>query len=262
MNVGIGLPTTVPGVAAVTLLNWAREAEAASFFSLGVVDRLVYSNDEPLVTLAAAAAVTTRIRLITAILLAPLHTNTALLAKQVATVDHLSGGRLTLGVGVGWQAENYTASGANFTRRGRTLDRQLPELKRLWHEAQQGVAGSIGPAPVQPGGPPEQFKTNAATVRNAWAAAGRDDIPHLAGLAYFALGPDAASVASAYLGAFYAPAGPAFVERSIAGAATTPEAVRSYIKGYADAGCNELLFFPCSADPRQVDLLASAMSGT
>jgi hypothetical protein len=84
----------------------ARVAEAAGFGSLGTLDRLVYGNCEALVTLAAAAAVTERVRLVTDILIAPLR-QTALLAKQAATVDRLSGGRLVLGLAVGGREDDY-----------------------------------------------------------------------------------------------------------------------------------------------------------
>src|ERR687885_1067028 len=122
MDIGIGLPNAVRGVDRAGIVDWARRAEAAGFASLGTLDRIAYPNYESLIALAAAAAVTERIRLVTDILIAPLRTNTALLAKQTATVDHLSGGRLELGLAVGGRPDDYEASGVDFNARGRIFD--------------------------------------------------------------------------------------------------------------------------------------------
>ena len=97
MDIGIGLPNAVPQLAGHRLLEWARRSDEAGFATLGTIDRLVYPNDESLVALSAAAGVTERIRLMTSVLLAPLRP-TPLLAKQAASVDNISGGRLVLGL--------------------------------------------------------------------------------------------------------------------------------------------------------------------
>lgn len=112
MRIGIGLPAAVPGADMRRLGDWAVEAEAAGFDSVGVIDRLVYDNLEPLTALAAAAARTTRVELLTTVLNVGWRRNAVLLAKQLASVDLLSGGRLTAGLGLGGWPDDYTASGA------------------------------------------------------------------------------------------------------------------------------------------------------
>src|SRR3954452_20824988 len=152
MEVGIGLPTTIPGVTGEQVLEWARRAEARGFSSLGTIDRIVYANYEPLIALAAAAAVTERIKLATTILIAPYRANAALVAKQAATLDNLSGGRVVLGVAVGGREDDYEASGLDFRTRGRRFDQMLAEWKRVWAGESFGTAGAIGPR-LAPGRP-------------------------------------------------------------------------------------------------------------
>src|SRR5271170_349720 len=100
MRVGIGLPGGIPGASGSMILKWAAKADASPFASLATIDRIVYDNYEPLTMLAAASAVTSRVRLATTIVVAPLR-GIASLAKTAATIDALSGGRLVLGMAVG-----------------------------------------------------------------------------------------------------------------------------------------------------------------
>jgi alkanesulfonate monooxygenase SsuD/methylene tetrahydromethanopterin reductase-like flavin-dependent oxidoreductase (luciferase family) len=117
VKIGIGLPTTIPGVTGQQVIEWAKRADAAGFSSLGTIDRIVYANYESLVAIAAAAAVTERISLTPSILIVPYRVSAAIVAKQAATVHALSGGRLVLGVGVGGREDDYDAAGADFRRR-------------------------------------------------------------------------------------------------------------------------------------------------
>src|SRR5919108_4444874 len=128
MNVGVGLPTTTPGSDGALVLEWARRADAGPFSSLAVLDRVVYDSLEPFAALAAAAAVTARVRLATMIAIGPLRA-TALLVKQAASVHVLSGRRLTLGLAVGARLEDYEVAGVEHRGRGRRLAEQLAYIR-------------------------------------------------------------------------------------------------------------------------------------
>jgi len=116
---------------------------------------------EPLTVLSVLSGITSRVRLGTGILIAALR-RPVVLAKTAATLDVLSGGRLDLGVGVGWQREEYEAAGLSFEARGRLLDESLAVLQTLWRDAPASFAGDhlsferiyCVPQPVQPGGVP------------------------------------------------------------------------------------------------------------
>jgi alkanesulfonate monooxygenase SsuD/methylene tetrahydromethanopterin reductase-like flavin-dependent oxidoreductase (luciferase family) len=285
MQVGIGLPSTIPWAQGRQVIDWARAADASGFSSLGTIDRLVYGNDESLATLAAAAAVTERARLVTSVLIAPLRANTALLAKQAATVDHLSGGRLVLGLAVGNREDDFQAAGVPFAGRGRRFEAMLDELRAIWAGEPRGFAGAVGPTPapgrptlliggqadaaferaarygdgwIAGGGDPDMFGQAARKARAAWTAQGRDGAPRLMALAYFSLGPEARQHADRYLHDYYGFLGP-WADRIAAGALTGEQAVRDALGRFEQAGCDELLLFPCDPDPAQVDALAAAI---
>ncbi|MBK1783222.1 LLM class flavin-dependent oxidoreductase [Prauserella cavernicola] len=284
MDIGIGLPSINPAATPAQLLEFARTAERRGFSSLAVIDRLVYGNTEPLVTLGAAAAVTERIKLLTSILLVPFRANGALLAKQAATVDHLSGGRLVLGMAVGGYRDDFDASGVPFEQRGRRFDAMLEDMTRIWAGESRGFAGAIGPAgpgrdQLVFGGSSakayarvarwgggwiggargvEAFRAGAAEVRREWTEQGRDGAPRLLALPYFALGPDARRTAEAYLTDHYAIEGEA-AQQLAATALTDADAVREAVAAYEQAGCDELVLFPCDPDPRQAELLADVV---
>src|SRR5262249_49375735 len=121
-----------------TLRAWARDADGGPFSSLGVLDRLVYDSSDPLIALAAAAAVTVRIRLATNIVVGPLR-NSTLLSKSAASLHALSGGRFILGLAIGARQEDYSAAGVAYRTRGSHLVEQLSCLRDLWE------SGLVGP---------------------------------------------------------------------------------------------------------------------
>jgi alkanesulfonate monooxygenase SsuD/methylene tetrahydromethanopterin reductase-like flavin-dependent oxidoreductase (luciferase family) len=279
MDVGIGLPSTVPDVSGDDLTEFARRGEAQGFSSLGTIDRVVYGNYEPLVALAAAAAVTERIGLLTSVMLGPLRLNAVQTAKQALSINQLSGGRLTLGLGLGARGDDYEASGVEDKDKAAKFETFLDQVERTFADEAIGPRGA-GPPKILIGGtveasfkraarygegwiaggsPPDQYAVMAAGARKAWTDAGRDGEPRLAGLAYFALGEDAEQDAAAYLTDYYAFLGEELAGMIAASAATDPETVKGYLSAFEAAGCDELIMFPCSGDPAQADLLGEAV---
>src|SRR5437588_236622 len=154
MDVGIGLPNTIPGTDGAALIGWAKRAEARGFSSLATIGRVIWPGYEELVALAAAAGATERIGLLSNVMIGPAR-NTVLLANQAASLDRLSGGRFTLGVGVGWRTDDYEAAGLDYHSRGRLLDEQLAELAAAWRgEHIGGTPKRVGPEPTRERGVP------------------------------------------------------------------------------------------------------------
>ncbi|MBW3576920.1 MAG: LLM class flavin-dependent oxidoreductase [Actinobacteria bacterium] len=286
MDIGIGIPNTVPGATGAQLLDWARRAEEAGFSSLATIGVVSYPGYEELTVLAAAGAVTERIRLLSNILIAPAR-STAELAKQAASVDQLTGGRLTLGVAIGWRATDYELTGRDFDNRGPRFDQQLRELQTAWAgEPLAEGTRPVGPAPVQQPGvplliggtadatiqrvvefgigwtaggmPPDAVGATAEKVRSAWNEAGRDGQARIVALAYFSLG-DTVEESRRNLLDYYEPMGSDTAEMIADSALRSAEAITGAIDAYARAGVNELILDPTVSQPEQVDLLAETV---
>ncbi|MGH3579668.1 MAG: LLM class flavin-dependent oxidoreductase, partial [Mycobacterium sp.] len=215
------MPVMEPDLGAAVLRDWARAIDDGPFASLCWGERVTFDNPDTLTLLGALAAWTDRVRLVTTVIVPQLH-DPVMLAKALATGDVLSGGRLTVGVGVGGRTEDYHAVGADLaTQTIPGMAERVAVMKRVW--AGEQITESVlpvGPAPVQAGGPPLLVGTiGPKTVRSAsawadglagttldldvakqnelfdvaraaWAEAGKPK-PHLATSFWFALGsPD------------------------------------------------------------------------
>ena len=280
MQVGVGLPGTIPGAQGQLIIEWACRAEEGPFSSLGVLDRLVYDSYDPLITLATIAGVTHRIKLATTIIIGPLH-NKVLLAKTAASLDSLSGGRLVLGLAVGARKEDYDAAGVDYRDRGKRLSEQLSSLRSIWEDnnispktthrggpdllvgglSDQSYARMVRYTDgyVHGGGPPRAFARAADKAFAAWRDAGRPGKPQIWAQGYFALGDDSVLKAGySYLKDYYAFTGP-FAERIASGLLTSPQSIAQFIRGYQDAGCDELVLFPTVPDIAQLDRLAKIL---
>ncbi|MGW7249546.1 LLM class flavin-dependent oxidoreductase [Streptomyces decoyicus] len=282
MSVGLGLPIGDPA----QLLSWARRAEATPFTTIALLDRLVFGNPEPLITLATLAGATSRIRLQTEVLLAPLH-RTTLLAKQAATLDLLSGSRFTLGIGIGGRDDDYLAAGVDLRTRGRRLDRQLATMRRIWSgEPLSEDVGPIGPAPARPGGPEVLFGGFVPAVMErvarwgdgflgaalpapamdglfreveaAWSRAGRTGRPRLLAQVNVALGPEPTlDRAREELRAYYQPS--SYTDHVVKGLLTTGAQIREAVAAFRAIGADEVMLYCWSPDPDQVERLADVV---
>ncbi|HYO35805.1 MAG TPA: LLM class flavin-dependent oxidoreductase [Geodermatophilus sp.] len=285
MDIGIGIPNSVRGTTGAQLLEWARRAEAAGFSSLASIGAVSYPSYEELTVFAAAGAVTERIGFLTNVLISPAR-STAELAKQAVTVQELTGGRLTLGLGAGWRDVDYRLTGRDFAARGRLFDEQLVDLHRAWSgepiiEGTRRVAPETGHpgVPLLIGGnteaairrtvefgigytagglPPEMTAPFLDRVRTAWREAGREGAPRFVALNYFSLG-DTEEASRRYLLDYYEPMGRETAEMIAGGAHRSPGAIRDAVAGFAEIGVDELVLNPTVSDPAQVELLAEVV---
>jgi alkanesulfonate monooxygenase SsuD/methylene tetrahydromethanopterin reductase-like flavin-dependent oxidoreductase (luciferase family) len=275
VNVGIGLPTTTPGADGQLVLEWARRADAGAYSCVAVLDRVAYDSFEPFAALAAAAGATERIRLATMIAIGPLRP-TGLLAKQAASVNSLSGGRLTLGLAVGARLDDYEAARVEHRGRGRKLAEQLAYLRGDVDGDRVGpardglellVGGGSGQAFARMaryadgyahgGGPPRAFASAAARAEAAWNDLGRPGRPRLWGQGYFALGD--VERGNEYLRDYYAFTGP-FAEQIVAANLTSARTIKDFVRGYEEAGCDELVLFPTVSDLGELERLTEALA--
>lgn len=285
MRIGIGLPTFHGNlVRADVVLDWARRAEETGFDSLVVHDKPNHDTWDPLATLAAVAAITRRARLLTAALLLPTR-DEALVAKQAAVIDLVSGGRLDLGLAVGARPDDFELFGREMRGRGRTFERQLGRLIDLWAAAREtrATGGAAGPAPAQEphprlwiggytdaaveravrfghgylfGAPPfAMVQTRIPLIREAARAAGRTELP-IAALTYVLPTEDPSELAHGQrlLERYYGDLGKPFTERVITGSSG---AVIEAIGRYEAAGLDVLHLLPVSTSIGVVERLAA-----
>ncbi len=286
MDVGMALPTMATGFTRATFTEWCQGIDDGPFSSISAGERITFHNPELLVTNTAAAALTERVRIIMNLTVLPLH-SMAMLAKQLATVDVLSGGRLEVGVGVGGREQDYRAVGAPFGGRHDRLDQGVTELRRLWSGGPAYEGGQpVGPAPVQKGGPPilagalgpksmaraarwadgvtgfsigaigqEMAATNRMAL-DAWESAGRADRPRLVNGSFFLLGgTDAAEELRRFALAYLA----VFGERAARSLAelvelSTPGRLLQALADAEAAGCDEFILVPGTVDPHCLEL--------
>ncbi|GII63720.1 LLM class F420-dependent oxidoreductase [Sphaerisporangium krabiense] len=200
MKIGFGVPVSGPWATPANMVRVARRAQELGYASLWAFQRLLYpvghpmgpvyrSVQDPIVTLSYLAGVTEDIRLGLAIVNLPFY-SPALLAKQLATLQDVSGGRLDAGLGLGWLAEEFTASGAPMAARGRRAVEFLQVLRRFWAEDVVSHKGEFyevppvhmdpkprpAPPPVLLGGTAEPALRRAGELADGWISSSRTDL--------------------------------------------------------------------------------------
>jgi alkanesulfonate monooxygenase SsuD/methylene tetrahydromethanopterin reductase-like flavin-dependent oxidoreductase (luciferase family) len=282
MKIGIGLPNQVRDVRPTVIPAWAARAEQAGFSTLGTVGRIAYPGVMDTVTLAAAAGATNSIGLISNVLLATVWPAT-LLAKELAGIDGVSGGRLTAGIGIGLRPDDFVVDGRGPKGLGNRIDRDLETYRAVW--TGQPVGGGDNPGvpagsrevPMLFGGsapasfarmarwgqgyvagslPPGWVAGQFEQARTAWRDAGRPGEPRLVAIAYFALGD--ADQGRANVHDYYSVMGE-FADQVAAGLSGTPDAVRATMAGFADLGADELIFNPGTDDIDEIERLADVV---
>lgn len=282
MKIGIGLPAAIPGAPDDAIGKWAVAAEASGFESVGVIDRLVYDNIDPLVALSIAAARTTRVELLTTVLNVTWRRNGIVLGKQLASLDRVSGGRLTAGLGLGGWPDDHQVVGPAPATAGTLTDEMITAMRRVWAgEIRTGTAalpalppgrpsiliGGLVPAAyrraarfgdgwVAPSFGFEALATGIEGVQQAWRDAGREDEPRVVVERYFCFGDRGADIARRYLHHYY---GDDYLPAVMADTITTVERLERELHRLAGVGCDDVVLIPCDADVRQVDLLAEAL---
>lgn len=282
MKIGIGLPNQIRNVDATVIPRWAARAERAGFAKVSTLGRIAYPGVTDTVALSAAAGATETIELFTGVLLATVWPP-VLLAKEVADLDRVSGGRLTLGLGIGLRSDDFVVDGLEMKGLGARIDADLETLRSVWDGAPIGggdnpgvpagsrrvplVLGGTSPASyrrmaawgdgyIAPGQPTSLLGPYFEAARRAWRDAGRPGEPRLYGLAYFVFGD--ADHGRANVGDYYSMFGDYrhLVVDSIAAGA---DEVRRTLKAFADLGVDEVLFSPATSDLDEVERLAETV---
>ncbi len=291
MDVGVALPQMVPDLDRSRFLAWCRAVDEGPFSSISAGERITFDNLDGFTLLAGAAAATERVRILFNVVVAPWH-RVPLLAKELASTDVLSGGRVEVVVGVGGRSQDYAALDAEFAGRFGRLDEAVDQLRRLWAGEALVDGAAVGPPPVQPGGPrilcsgtgpkslaraarwadgvsgftlaadPSEAATVFATADRAWAEAGRAERPRRVMGSFVALGPGAADTLEAFGRRYLA----VFGERVAVGLSRrmplhSTAALERFLGGLDEEGCDEVILVPADGDPDLVARLAEAVEG-
>ncbi len=286
MKVGICFPMTMDsGRQADVFVRWCRAVEDSVLSTIALGDRIAYHSQDPLISLAVAAGVTRRVRLATSVVALPTR-STGIVAKEVASLDVLSGGRFSFGIGISSRPDDFSVLDVPWKGRLRRFERQVEDLRRIWRgESLHDGLPPIGPLPITPGGPPLLYgaltepalrragriadgimtwsfvpdpkaqQKSIEIVGEEWARSGRSGRPHVAAAMYFSLGSGAEQKLRDYLWAYYDYSESARPQVSRVPTHSEGEIERA-LTSYAEAGVDELLLAAPDPSVEQVEMLS------
>jgi probable F420-dependent oxidoreductase len=289
-NIGLSFVNPAPLIKPDNVLNFAKKCEVMGLHSMWTIDRIAYDNLEPLTLLAAAASVTQKIRIGTSVLLPALR-HPALLAKTIATLDFISNGRVTIGVGFGSRENDFTAVEVPFEKRGSRAVECVQLMKRLWTEDNVTHKGrffnvqnlTLGPRPIQKPHPPiftgggaevslkragiwangficgssaiPEFSTAWEKIAQYARAAGRNPNEiEKAGLTFMVINDDTAKAVETlnnYVMRYYGRLRGDVASTSLVGSAS---AIADRIEAFLSTGLDTLIIGLADPDPKQLDL--------
>jgi alkanesulfonate monooxygenase SsuD/methylene tetrahydromethanopterin reductase-like flavin-dependent oxidoreductase (luciferase family) len=291
MDIGVCLPYMERDLSRERLLRWCRMIDEGPFASLSCGERITAYTIEMRTMLGAAAAVTERVRIVPSLYVLPMH-SAVWAAKEIATLDLISGGRVEVTVGVGGRPKDYQAVGASFERRHARMDEQVAEMRRIW-AGEPPFEGSdeVGPRPVQPGGPPilagtlgpkatrraaewaqgiymwsgngvrGEIEQAIHQVERCWAEAGRKEEPRRVAGFWCTLAENSHERLQSYVYDYMKFLGPKFagafsktMDRS------NPEAINESIDAMEELGCDELFLVPASSDLEDIERLSNLVA--
>ena len=291
MKFGLCLPYMENDFGRQEIFSWCRAIDTGPFDSLSCGERITGYTLEMRSVLSAAAAITERVTIMPSLYVLPMH-SAVWAAKEIATLDVISSGRVRVGVGVGGREVDYRAVGARFEQRHARMDEQVAEMRRIW-QGQPAFEGGdeVGPRPIQAGGPPliagvmgpkamrraaqwadgvyvfsmsgrvEEIQRMLAMAGDAWKEAGRKTPPlRIAGF-WYSLADRAEQELRAYVHRYLAVFGEE-TARAIAKTMTCfePEAVSRAIRSIRELECDELIFSPASSGIEEVERLTALLA--
>lgn len=293
MKIGTTVPLMEPGWDRAQFKQWVETIDQAPWNSLSIGERINFSNPEFMTSLAACAAWSENLELISTISIATMH-NPVLLAKQFATIDLISDGRLTVGVGVGGRKEDYDAIGADWgKRRLANLENCCNTMRRVWkgEKVVESAKRIVEPLPCQPGGPKilagsigpksvhaagrfsdglsgfsftaslDEIKHSFEQMRAAWADAGREGSPRLVASFWYGLEAKGKQQMIEHLTRYlnFMPDDVVAMLLPESGFNGSVADLKDFIGEIKALGADDIILVPTSKDLSEVDLLAGAL---